>query len=103
MGHVMPQACTLKKWIGWITCSGSTGTAYVSIYKLTPVNASNADVEPAVLDTISISPKGNAKALTINETSFTTSSISAGDIIISAVLCPSGATTYFNTTIEVEF
>ena len=64
-GTAMPQACTLKKWTGWTTCSGTSGTAYIGLFKLTPVANDNSDVSLVLLDAISYTPLGNAKSVAI--------------------------------------
>ena len=102
-GTVMPQACTLKKWTGWTTCSGTSGTAYIGLFKLTPTANDNSDVSLVLLDAISYTPLGNAKSVAIAETSFTASAIAAGDILVTGIKAPSSAIAYFTSTIEVEF
>ena len=101
-GHVMPNACTLKKWTGWATCNGSAAT-YISIYKWTPVDNDNSDITPVLLDTATITAAGNDKARSFAETSFTQASVSAGDIIFTQIKTASSKTVYFNSTLEVEF
>ena len=103
VGTVMPRACTLKKWTGWTTCSGTSGTANIALFKLTPVANDNSTVSLALLDNVSYTPLGNAKSVAIAETSFTASAIAAGDIVITGIKAPSGAIAYFTSTIEVEF
>ena len=102
-GTVMPQACTLKKWTGWTTCSGTSGTAYIGLFKLTPTANNNSTVSLVLLDAISYTPLGNAKSVAIAETSFTASAIAAGDILVTGIKAPSGGLLYFTSTIEVEF
>ena len=101
-GLVMPRACTLKKWTGWATCSGSAET-HVALFKITPTRNDNSDVSPVLLDDVEFTALGNAKMEDFAETSFTDAAIAAGDIIVSGVKADSGATCYFTSTIEVEF
>jgi len=101
-GQVMPRACTLKKWTGWSTCGGSA-TAYIGLFKLTPVRNNNTDRSLVLLKETSYTALGNAKAEDFAETSFTDDSIAAGDILITGIKCGSGVVLYFSSTIEVEF
>ena len=101
-GKTMPRACTLKKWTGWSTCAGSS-TAYIALFKLTPVRNNNSNRSLVLLKETSYTALGNAKAEDFAETSFTDDSIAAGDILVTGVKCGSGNTLYFTSTIEVEF
>ena len=101
-GKTMPRACTLKKWTGWSTCGGSS-TAYIGLFKLTPVRNDNSNRSLVLLKETSYTALGNAKAEDFAETSFTDDSIAAGDILVTGIKCGSGNTLYFTSTIEVEF
>tara|TARA_Y100000593_G_scaffold14610_1_gene28007 strand:+ start:1213 stop:3198 length:1986 start_codon:yes stop_codon:yes gene_type:complete len=101
-GQTMPRACTLKKWTGWATCGGSA-TAYIGLFKLTPVRNNNTDRSLVLLKETSFTALGNAKLEDFAETSFTDDSIAAGDILVTGIKCGSGVTLYFTSNIEVEF
>ena len=101
-GQTMPRACTLKKWTGWSSCSGSS-TAYIGLFKLTPVRNNNTDRSLVLLKETSFTALGNAKLEDFAETSFTDDSIAAGDILVTGIKCGSGNTLYFTSNIEVEF
>ena len=101
-GHVMPRACTLKRWTGWSTAVGS-GTAYVALFKVTPARNDNSNVSAVLLEEFSYTAMGNAKMEDFDETSFTNSSLAAGDIVVTALKGVASATMYFNATYEVEF
>ena len=101
-GHVMPRACTLKRWTGWSTAVGS-GTAYVALFKVTPARNDNSNVSAVLLEEFSYTAMGNAKMEDFDETSFTDSSLAAGDIVVTALKGVASATMYFNATYEVEF
>jgi len=101
-GQVIPRACTLKRWTGWSTCSGSAATK-IRLLKLTPVRNDNSDRSMVLLHEFSYTALGNTKAESFDITSFTESSVSAGDILLTGVLAASGKTMYFTSTLEVEF
>jgi hypothetical protein len=100
-GHVMPRACTLKRWTGWATSNGSD-TTYIGLFKVTPTRNNNSNVSAVLLEEFSYTALGNAKAEDFDETSFTATAIAAGDIIFTAMKGP-GSAQYFNGTFEVEF
>jgi len=102
-GRVMTKSCTLTRWRGWATCSGSDD-ATIGLFKLTPVNNSNSSVSPVLLDAHTFTAGGNAKSFSFSETSFTESAIAAGDILFTGIKTEtSGADVYFTSTAEVKF
>jgi len=101
-GQVMPRACTLKRWTGWSTCAGSASTK-IRLLKLTPVRNNNSNRSMVLLHEFSYTALGNTKAESFDITSFTESSVSAGDILLTGILAASGKTMYFTSTLEVEF
>lgn len=101
-GKVMPKACTLKRITGWSTCAGSL-TANIGLFKVTPTRNDNSNVSAVELANISYTALGNAKMEDHDVTSFTATSIAAGDILFTALKSGSGNTQYFSLTIEVEF
>jgi len=101
-GHIMPRACTLKKWTGWVTANGS-GTHYVGLFKVTLTRNSNTTVSAVLLEEFSFTALGNTKPEDFAETSFTATAIAAGDILITGLKGVSGKIMYFNASFEVEF
>ena len=101
-GHVMPRAGTLKRFTGWAGASGS-GTTHVALFKYTPV-ADDATADSLVLlENYSFTAVGAGNLVLFNETSFNNADIAAGDIIISALKGVNNKTTYFTSTLEVEW
>ena len=101
-GTVMPRAATVKRWTGWATTSGSS-TANVALFKITPTRNNNSDVAPVLIHNFAYTALGNAKAEDWDETSFTDADLAAGDIIVSGIKCQSSKTTYFTSTVEIEW
>jgi hypothetical protein len=103
-GHVMARAVTLKKWTGWATYNSTNNSAFVGLFKWTPVDNDSTDITPVLLDAVTITGKGNDKVRTFAETSFTQPSVSAGDIIFTQIKTDTNSKIiYFNSTLEVEF
>jgi|14BtaG_2_1085337.scaffolds.fasta_scaffold00924_12 hypothetical protein len=101
-GQVMPYAGTVKKWTGWAAGSGS-GTTYIALFRYRPVVGSSSSVSPVLIDEQTLTVAGNNKTVAIEQTSFTDGDIAAGDIIISMMKGVSGKTTYFTSTMEIEW
>ena len=101
-GIVAPRAGTLKRWTGWTTTAGSS-TANIALFKITPTRNNNSDVAPVLLDNVAYTALGNTKMEDFDETSFTDADIAAGDIITSGILCENNKTTYFDSTLEIEW
>jgi hypothetical protein len=101
-GIIAPRAGTLKRWTGWATCGGSS-TANIALFKITPTRNNNSDVAPVLLDNMAFTALGNTKMEDFDETSFTDADIAAGDIIVSGILCQNNKTTYFGSTLEIEW
>ena len=101
-GTVMTRAGTIKRWTGWATTAGSS-TANVALFKITPARNDNSDVAPVLIDNVSYTAVGNAKMLDFNETEFTDASVEAGDIVVTGIKCENTKTTYFSSTLEIEF
>jgi hypothetical protein len=101
-GTVMPRAATVKRWTGWATTSGSS-TANVALFKITPTRNNNSNVAPVLIHNFAYTALGNAKAEDWDETSFTDADLAAGDIIVSGIKCQSSKTTYFTSTVEIEW
>ena len=106
-GNVMPRAGTLTKWTGWASCNDNGGSFYVALFRWSPVDNNNTDIDAShgdltLLVTFTGTGKTNDKVREIALTSFTDASVSAGDILFTQVKAASGKTVYFNTTLEVE-
>jgi len=101
-GHVMPRACTLKRWTGWAASAGS-GTTYLGLFKVTMTRNSSTTVSAVLLEEFSYTALGNNKNEDFDETSFTATAIAAGDIVFTAMKGVNNKAAYFNGTFEVEF
>ena len=101
-GQVMPYAGTIKKWVGWAAGSGS-GTTYIALFRYRPVVGSSSNVSPVLIDEQTLTVAGNNKTVAIEQTSFTDGDIAAGDIIISMMKGVNNKTTYFTSTMEIEW
>ena len=102
-GHVMVRAGTLKKWTGWGTYNSTNDSGFISLFKWTPADNDDTDITPVLLDTVTITGKGNDKVRTFTETSFTQSSVAAGDIIFTQIKTDTNnKVVYFNSTLEIE-
>jgi len=101
-GQVMPYAGTVKKWTGWASGSGS-GATYIALFRYRPVAGNSSAVSCTLIDEQTLTVAGAQKAVAIEQTSFTDSDIAAGDIIISMMKGVSGKTTYFTSTMEIEW
>ena len=101
-GIIINRACTLKKWTGWSACQGS-GTANIALFKVTPTRNDSEDISAVLLHDYSYTALGNAKMEDFDLTSFTVSSLAAGDMIMSGMKSVSGQIHYFTSMFEVEF
>ena len=101
-GHVMPHAGTLKKWLGWASSNGG-GTTYVSLFRFRPDTTSTSTVSLVLLDAQSFTAGGTDALKAISQTDFTDADVAVGDIIITAIKGVSSKTTYFTSTLEVEW
>jgi hypothetical protein len=101
-GQVMPYAGTVKKWKGWAAGSGS-GATYIALFRYRPVVGSSSAVSPVLIDEQTLTVAGNNETVTIEQTTFTDGDIAAGDIIISMMKGVSAKTTYFTSTMEIEW
>jgi hypothetical protein len=97
-GHIMPRACTLKRWTGWATCVGSQ-TAYIGLFKVSFTRNDATDLSLVLLDEFSYTAMGNNAMEDFDETSFTATALAAGDMIITAIKSQSGMAQYFNLSL----
>jgi len=108
-GYVMPNAATLKKWTGWVSYNDNGNDCYIALFKWSPVENDTTDISAShggltLLDEATVAGKANDKVMPLSETTFTSASVAAGDIIFTQVkTSTSGKIVYFNTTLEVEF
>jgi len=101
-GHVMPYAGTVKKWTGWAAGSGS-GTINLALFRYRP-DASDSSAQSLVpIDDQALTAAGAQIVAAIEQTSFTDGDIAAGDIIMTGIKGVSGKTTYFTSTMEIEW
>lgn len=100
-GCVIPEACNVTAIFGWITAN-STNTVTFALCKVTPTADDASDLQPVVIDEIAVTGlNNNNKVIAINETTITTASLAAGDIIFPMVKESSaGSSIYFNTNIQ---
>ena len=104
-GQTMPKTCVRKRITGWSTCAGSA-TANIGLFKVTPAREDSGAVSAVKLADISYTAMGNNEMEDHDVASSfggTTTDITAGDILFTALKSGSGATQYFNLTVEVEF
>ena len=100
-GCVIPEACNVAAIFGWITAN-STNTVTFALCKVTPTADDASDLQPVVIDEIAVTGlNNNNKLIAINETTITTSTLAAGDIIFPMVKESSaGSSIYFNVNIQ---
>ena len=101
-GLVVPRAGTLKKWYGWATTAGSQA-ANIGLFRVRPTRNDNSNLTPVLLDNVSYTALGNTKMEDFDETSFTDADIAIGDIIYTGIKCQDSKTTYFTSTLEIEW
>ena len=100
-GCVIPEACSVSAIFGWLT-SNDTNVVTLAVCKVTPVAGSALDLQPVVIDEIAVTGlNNNNKLIAINETTITTASLAAGDIIFPMVKeASAGSSIYFNVNIQ---
>jgi len=100
-GFIIPENCNVSSIFGWITAN-STNTVTFALCKATPAADDTSNLQPVVIDEITVTGlNNNNKLIAINETTITTASLAAGDIIFPMIKESSaGSTIYFNTNIQ---
>ena len=100
-GCIIPEISTVTSISGWIA-NNNTTTATIALCKITPVEDDSASITPIVIDEISAIGLGNNnKGVRINETTITTASLAAGDIIFLMIKeSVAGSSLYMNLTIQ---
>ena len=101
-GCVVPENGKVSSIIGWLTSNG-TRVVTIALCKVTPVAGIATAVTPIVIDEIAVTGLGNnAMLVRFNESTITTASISAGDIIFPMVkeTGGEGSSIYINLTVQ---
>tara|TARA_Y100000004_G_C8944014_1_gene425415 strand:+ start:1356 stop:2000 length:645 start_codon:yes stop_codon:yes gene_type:complete len=101
-GHVVPFASTVQRIKGWLSSDG-TNTVTIAICKITPVADDTSNVVPVVVDEIAVTGLGNDnKLVAFEETTITSASLAAGDILFPMFKEGGGAGSeiFVNLTIE---
>jgi len=80
-GCIIPEIAKVVSISGWLTSNNDT-VITIAICKVTPAENVSTNVTPIVIDEIAVTGLGsNAKLARVQETTITTSSLAAGDII----------------------
>tara|TARA_R110000822_G_scaffold141995_1_gene279922 strand:+ start:137 stop:778 length:642 start_codon:yes stop_codon:yes gene_type:complete len=100
-GCVIAEISKVTSISGWITV-GSLNNVTIAICKITPVEGVATDITPIVIDEIAITGlNSNDKGVRIDETTITTDSLAAGDIIFPMIKeSVAGSGIYMNLTIQ---
>jgi hypothetical protein len=100
-GHVIPYASTVQRIKGWLTSDGGN-VVTIAICKITPVDNNSSNVVPVVVDEIAVTPySSDSKLKTFEETTITSASLAAGDILFPMIKEASGGSEIFvNLTVE---
>tara|TARA_B100001758_G_C18415922_1_gene619676 strand:- start:6561 stop:7199 length:639 start_codon:yes stop_codon:yes gene_type:complete len=100
-GCVIPEACSVSAIFGWLT-SNDTNVVTLAVCKVTPTAGDSSNLQPVVIDEIAVTGlNNNNKLIAINETTITTASLAAGDIIFPMVKeASAGSSIYFNVNIQ---
>lgn len=101
-GCVIPENAKVTTISGWLT-SNSARVVTIAVCKITPVEGVTTAVTPIVIDEIDVTGlSSNDKLVRINESTITTSSITAGDIIFPMVkeTGGEGSSIYINLTVQ---
>ena len=101
-GQLMPYAGTIKKWLGFAAGSGS-GTTNIALFRYRPDPSSTSDQSLVLIDDQALTMNGNNGVVQIDQSSFTDPDIAAGDIILTGIKGVSAKTTYFTSTLEIEW
>ena len=98
---VIPETASVTAITGWLTSNGGN-VVTVAIVKITPTEGITSNVVPIVVDEVAVTGlSNNNKGIRINETTITTPSLAAGDIIIPMVKeASAGSTIYMNIVVQ---
>lgn len=82
---VVDADSTVYKIYGWLNSNG-TNAVTLAIAKVTPTANDTSNMNPTVIDEITVTGLGNAsKLIQINETTITNASLTAGDYLIAFI------------------
>ena len=100
-GIIIPEAASVSNIKGWIT-SGGGYVVTIAICKVTPAVGVTTALVPTVIDEITATGlSNNNKLVAISETTITSASLLAGDIIFPMIKeATAGSTIYMNLTIQ---
>ena len=101
-GTVMPYAGTIKKWTGWAAGSGS-GAINIALFRYRPNPESSSAQSLVLIDNQALTAAGAQTVAAIEQTSFTDGDIAAGDVIMTGLKGVNNKTTYFTSTMEIEW
>ena len=101
-GQLMPYAGTIKKWLGFAAGSGG-GTTNIALFRYRPDPSSTSTQSLVLIDDQALTMNGNNGVVQIDQSSFTDPDIAAGDIILTGIKGVSAKTTYFTSTLEIEW
>ena len=102
MGKLCLTLVLLKKWTGWAAGSGN-GTINLALFRYRPDTGSSSAQSLVLIDDQALTAAGAQTVVTIEQTSFTNGDIAAGDIIMTGIKGVSSKTTYFTSTMEIEW
>jgi hypothetical protein len=100
-GIIIPEASSVSSIKGWVTSNGGY-VVTVAICKVTPAVGVTTALVPTVIDEITATGlTNNNKLVAIGETTITSASLLAGDIIFPMIKeATAGSTIYMNLTIQ---
>tara|TARA_R100000742_G_C4272928_1_gene92297 strand:- start:456 stop:1100 length:645 start_codon:yes stop_codon:yes gene_type:complete len=101
-GHVVPYASTVQRIKGWLTSDGGNAVT-IAICKITPIDNNSSAIVPIVVDEISVTPyTSDSKLKPFEETTITSASLAAGDILFPMIKEAGGAGSeiFVNLTVE---
>ncbi len=101
-GHVIPYASTVQRIKGWLSSDGGN-IVTIAICKITPVANNLSNVVPVVVDEIAVTPHSNdSKLASFEETTITSASLAAGDILFPMIKEAGGAGSEIVVNLTVE-
>jgi len=100
--HVAQDDCKVMKIRGWVT--GNTAAVItIAICKITPTDGSASDLTPVLIDEFTVTGAGNDVLKTVNQTTITAASVSAGDFIFPMIKGGGSQVIYCNMTLELGY
>tara|TARA_B110000444_G_C18797839_1_gene575837 strand:- start:630 stop:1271 length:642 start_codon:yes stop_codon:yes gene_type:complete len=100
-GFAIPENSTVNSITGWLTNNQGT-VVTIALCKITPVEGVTTAVTPIVVDEIAVTGlTSNSKGVRINETTITTPSLAAGDILFPMIKqVGSGSVIHLTLTVQ---